>query len=347
MTKTFVRRSAAGLAGVALAASGLAFYGFAGTASADPSDVTVANAVFDPERVKVGESFTATWEVTVADGVEASTPITLNLSDAQNLECDPLTRSLPTGTTGTKSVSVTCTPKTDDNAQIHYSFVYEGTEIYQGNFGFDPDPVDPSSSPTPEPSSPTTEPSSPTTEPTTTTPPSSTATPSPSATPTVKAPKVEVKQGTFNPTRAKVVAGGKFTFTKQVVISDGPLTDDLVIKLSDYKNLKCEPTEDKLAAGTKPGTYEFVFNCQFVKDGEQAQATYTISGDDIKTITSQFGYGSLDTDDDSDKGNGKSDKGTSTKGGLADTGAPALGVVLAGGVAAATAGGLMLRRRSK
>lgn len=152
-----------------------------------------------------------------------------------------------------------------------------------------------------------------------------------------------------------VEEGGEFEFTKAVTISDAPLTGDLTMELSDFTNLDCEPTEDSIEAGSEPGTYEFVFNCEFGAGNEAASGSYTISGDDLpEDVTGTFGYGDIDddgnngdgnNDNNGDSDNGSSDEDSDSEGGLADTGAPAVGVVLAGGLAAAAAGGLLLRRR--
>ncbi|TDT31253.1 hypothetical protein [Naumannella halotolerans] len=339
MKKSFGRRLGAGLAGLAVAGAGFVAFGATGMASAGVSTSAID---FDPaefDEVVEGTTFEAILPIKVTEG-GLEQAVEWNITSSDGLECDPEEQSLPADTSvGETTLTKECvvTDGEAETVQVTYEIVTEnGTQT--GNFGFNP--TQPSTPPTSAPTSP------PTSAPT--------SSPSESATQTAApAPELSIATGTFDPPNAVVEKGGKFEFTKAVTISGAPLTDDLTMALSDFTNLECEPTEDVIEAGSEPGTYEFTFNCEFAAGNEAASGTYTISGGDLSDdIVGTFGYGDIDDDsnDDGNSDDGKSDDDSSsdksdTEGGLADTGAPAVGVILAGGLAAAAAGGLLMRRR--
>ncbi|MGY4719215.1 hypothetical protein [Naumannella huperziae] len=292
---------------------------------ADPTqlDITAGDPTIDPSRLplQAGATFRLGFPFEVSGRDAEGFTVAVELSDTDNVRCEPESPSQTDPKLGKHTLTIDCTLLRDNTkARGKYRMVARGGSdpivLATGSFAVG-EPVDDGNTPPPAPK-----------------------------------PVVKVGEGTFNPKQAVVRKGGKFTFTKTVTISKAPLTEDLVMKLSDFRNLVCEPAGAKLPKGTKPGTYELVFNCRFAKDGTRAKATYTITGNGVKE-KAEFGFGDLSDKPDkpakphknNDAAGRHDDRYTDTSGGLADTGAPALGVVLAGALTALTAGVLVLRRR--
>lgn len=286
-----------------------------------------------------GETFVVYADVLHSQPLEQD--LSIRVDKLVNLKCEPKNETAEAGAdSGLETFAVECMiTKGNSRVSGYYQLVQaDGTVIGEGVFAASPnaDPSNPSASSTAATPGGTSD-NKPTASPTSTT-------SKPASTAGAKS-EIAIAKARFEPASFPLRVGQKFVVNKDVTISGVPLHSALTMQITKQQNLDCTPTSAKIPEGAE-GTKTLTFSCEITGVDPAPGAWYSITlADGTKLVTdAYFGLDSSGGMAEGERDNGKQTK-IDTSGGLADTGAPAVGVFLAGALVSTVAGAQLIRRR--